>query len=87
VADEDGSGNALCDICGTGRAPFLRYGTVDRTGRMCPECPRRTLLCARCQQPGTRLVPRRIMDQGTGPGWTEYTCLACTNQVSEGSHP
>ncbi|WP_405916674.1 hypothetical protein [Streptomyces sp. NBC_00728] len=36
---------------------------------------------------GTRLVALRVVDQGTGPGWTEYTDLACTNPVGGGNHP
>ncbi|WP_329300526.1 hypothetical protein OG410_20515 [Streptomyces sp. NBC_00659] len=36
---------------------------------------------------GTRLVPLRVVDQGTGPGRTEYADLACTNAVGEGGHP
>ncbi|WRZ91998.1 hypothetical protein OHB54_24770 [Streptomyces sp. NBC_01007] len=38
-------------------------------------------------RPGTPLVSLRVVDQGTGPGWTEYADLACTNPVGEGGHP
>lgn len=78
--NEGRSGEALCDICGVGRAPFLRYGTVERMGRMCRECLHRTRICARCQRPATEPVPVGVAHGATGPGWTEYACLACTDQ-------
>ncbi|MER6126371.1 hypothetical protein ABT173_27890 [Streptomyces sp. NPDC001795] len=38
-------------------------------------------ICVRCEQPGGgRLVPLHAVDSGTGPAWTEYACLACTDQ-------
>ncbi|MCX3062473.1 hypothetical protein [Streptomyces beihaiensis] len=72
-----GPSDALCDICGVGRAPFLRYGTVERTGRMCRECLHRTRICGHCQQPTTEPVDLRVVHAGTGPGWTEYVCRDC----------
>ncbi|MEW2120514.1 hypothetical protein AB0945_36200 [Streptomyces sp. NPDC005474] len=80
-----------CDICKVGRAPFLRYGTLENTGRMCSECLHRTRLCALCQQPtSTPMVALPTVDQGTGPGWTSYACVECTDRQpvgSEGGHP
>lgn len=68
----------LCDICKIGRAPFLRYGTLENTGRMCSACLHRTHICALCQQPGNApLVAVSTVDQGTGPGRTTYACAAC----------
>ncbi|WP_105975221.1 hypothetical protein [Streptomyces geranii] len=70
----------LCDICKVGRAPFLRYGTLENTGRMCSQCLHQTNICARCQQPGNApLVAVSTVDQGTGPGRSTYTCAACAS--------
>jgi len=80
----------LCDICKIGRAPFLRYGTLENTGRMCSECLHRTRLCALCQQPGSKMVALPTVDQGSGPGWTSYACVACAGQEAVepgGGHP
>ncbi|WP_327696392.1 hypothetical protein [Streptomyces sp. NBC_00459] len=74
-----------CDICHVGRAPFLRYGTLENTGRMCSECLHRTRLCAICQQPSnTPLVALPTVDQGTGPGRTSYACGACVGRKAVG---
>ncbi|MDX3458014.1 hypothetical protein PV396_39755 [Streptomyces sp. ME02-8801-2C] len=76
----------LCDICKVGRAPFLRYGTLENTGRMCSACLHRTRLCAICQQPtSTAMVALPTVDQGTGPGWTSYACLDCTERKGMGT--
>ncbi|MGW3646796.1 hypothetical protein [Streptomyces sp. NPDC000878] len=76
----------LCDVCKVGRAPFLRYGTLENTGRMCSACLRRAHICALCQQPGNApLVALGTADQGTGPGRTTYACAACAASTSHSS--
>jgi hypothetical protein len=79
--ESERSPEPLCDICGIERAPFLRYGTVDRTGRMCAACLRRTRACDRCGQtrPTTALAPTRFVHGATGPGWAEYACRSCAS--------
>ncbi|KPI29846.1 hypothetical protein OK074_6762 [Actinobacteria bacterium OK074] len=74
-----GNGELLCDVCGVERAPFLRFGTLHRTGRICAPCLRQTQVCGRCAQlrPVSQLVAVRYMPGATGPGWTEYACRAC----------
>lgn len=86
VVSEDANNEPLCDICKTGRAPFLRYGTLENTGRMCSECLHRTRLCALCQLPSnTAMVALPTVDQGTGPGWTSYACVDCTGRKVVGT--
>lgn len=81
VVSEGANSVPLCDICKTGRAPFLRYGTLENIGRMCSACLHRTPLCAICQLPSnTPLVALPTIDQGTGPGRTSYACADCTGR-------
>ncbi|MBW8740861.1 MAG: hypothetical protein JF621_28415 [Streptomyces turgidiscabies] len=91
VVSEGANSVPLCDICKTGRAPFLRYGTLENIGHMCSACLHRTPLCAICQLPSnTPLVALPTIDQGTGPGRTSYACADCTGREpvgSEGGHP
>lgn len=79
AAAEDPRPELPCTVCGTGRAPFLRYGTVDRMGRMCSECLRRTRICVRCQPPAEKPVPVAVVHGATGPGRTEYACRDCAD--------
>ncbi len=86
VAAGSEDGGPLCDICKIGRAPFLRYGTLESTGRMCSACLHRTHICTLCQQPGNApLVALSTVDQGTGPGRTTYACAACAANRVAGS--
>ena len=81
VVSEGANSVPLCDICKVGRAPFLRYGTLENIGRMCSACLHRTRLCAICQLPSnTPLVALPTIDQGTGPGRTSYACVDCTGR-------
>jgi hypothetical protein len=81
----------LCDICKVGRAPFLRYGSLENIRRMCSAFLHRNPLCAICQLPSdTPLIALPTVDQGTGPGRTSYACAGCAGQRSAelgGGHP
>ncbi|MGW0712346.1 hypothetical protein ACWD4G_41490 [Streptomyces sp. NPDC002643] len=80
MAATDPAAEPLCTLCGTGRAPFLRYGTGDRTGRMCSACLRTTRICGRCEYPAEKTVPVAVIHGGTGPGRTEYACQGCADR-------
>ncbi|QFQ98531.1 hypothetical protein F9278_22780 [Streptomyces phaeolivaceus] len=80
AAADEARPELLCTICGTGRAPFLRYGTLERTGRMCADCLRRTRICSRCQCPAEKPVPVAFVHGGSGPGRTEYACRGCADR-------
>jgi hypothetical protein len=80
AAADEARPELLCMLCGTGRAPFLRYGTLERTGRMCADCLRQTRLCSRCQRPAEKPVAVAFVHGASGPGRTEYACRDCADR-------